>query len=307
MWLHPLHSCSCLAETSPLRLSFPFFLFFFFFFCFTRRTLWFLAQSECTRAWNRPTVPPALRRPFGVATAEVPERCKEQRGSACRGLGDPSHASFYSCCPEGRQTPGQLVSQFLRQRASESPWKWGRDFASFALVYRPFILLFQRWFATSCSYWPSRQLQHIIPTPMMKGNFRFVLFFSYFSVNLMFSLPADRCLCFKTVLCVCVCVCVCLCVWSQWCVTSPSVTFLLSILSFLMQHPVKSVEGGSLWPPLVLTSSLVVTSASRIRRNGCFLLFTKIYSYKSYNTFFFLLFLNICWLDPCRSPFEVVI
>ena len=33
----------------------------------------------------------------------------------------------------------------------------------------------------------------------------------------MFSLPADRCLCFKTVLCVCVCVCVFVCVVSMMC------------------------------------------------------------------------------------------
>lgn len=55
-------------------------------------TLLFLAQSECTSAESGQLFHQYCR-PL-VATAEVLERCKVQRGSVWSGLGDPSHVSL---------------------------------------------------------------------------------------------------------------------------------------------------------------------------------------------------------------------
>lgn len=74
-----LHFCACLVETSPHQL-----------FCFTRRhcCFWHKAASvESGQLFHQ------YCRPL-VATAEVLERCKVQRGSVWSGLGDPSHVSL---------------------------------------------------------------------------------------------------------------------------------------------------------------------------------------------------------------------
>lgn len=78
--------------------------------------LLFLAQIECR---DPPTVPLALAGPrWWLLKSWRGVKCSE---AACVAAWVIPPTSFYSCCPgKRRQTPGQLVSLFCRQRHWES-------------------------------------------------------------------------------------------------------------------------------------------------------------------------------------------
>lgn len=101
-------------------------------------------------------------------TAEVLERCKVQRGRVWSGLGDPAHVSLLMLSRGEVDTRPTGVT-VPPPKASESPWKWGRDLDLLG-SFSPAFPLFLSYFA-----WPSTQLRHTTPTLMWLTLLIFVI------------------------------------------------------------------------------------------------------------------------------------
>lgn len=144
MWIQTLSSHACLVETSPHRLSH-----------FTLRHCCFHQKVD---------VPESRAANCSSRTVGLWWRLLESRGgvkcsvAVCATGWVIPPTSLYSCCPEGRQRPGQLAST-PSARANESPWNQDRDLHLFALLFPSFSFVSVDLFGNTF-FWPSTQLQH---------------------------------------------------------------------------------------------------------------------------------------------------
>ena len=215
-------------------------------------TLLFLAQKYMYQSRDPPTVPPvppAFAGAWWLLKSWRGVKCSE---AVCVAAWVIPPTSLYSCCPEGRQTPGQLVSLFLRQ----SHWvtaKNGAEIWIFCSLFHQFVHCFLIYFVTSCSYWLS-------PTATKRGSRWAVLIFVisawFFSqlVGVCMCVCALKLICSVSSVIVCGLFDVSSCCVPLWC---SQADFSLDFfhLFFLMQHPVKTVEGCS----VSIMSSVFIT------------------------------------------------
>lgn len=142
----------------------------------------FLAQGECTSVETGQLFHQYFR--ALVVTAEVLERCKVQRGSVWRRLGDPSHVLLLMLSrgevdtqPTGVTVP--LPNWLSQYETGAEMWVCWSPHHQLILCLSGLLT----YFATSCSYWPSTWLQHITPTLMERQKLTHTPQFFKFNLN----------------------------------------------------------------------------------------------------------------------------